>query len=159
MLELIILKAVYLDLDLVVLCISPLMLTKYYLHVGVTQPNYPGGTNSTIGADPYLSAYSWRDYPVYHSSVDPINYGQSIGILRRPSVGGDLSNSKYTGSRAVLCNKVPSLTTSTTDMLVQSGKQISTRGCNHALYYPNLSILPHSKSTVADYPYPNLFKL
>lgn len=67
-----------------------------------TNEYYPGSSIASNSDGEYLSGYSWRNGPVYHSSVDSQRYGSCYGFLRRGLVGGYWGDGSSCGSRAFL---------------------------------------------------------
>ena len=109
-----------------------------YLYVGVnTATNYPGAELPTDGY-PRLMRYESSWDTVYREDVDSNKYGQCDGFLRRSLSGGEWSHNasgafqRVPGSRCILAGYGSAHRPGT----------VSIRGCNHALYYRILSILP-----------------
>jgi hypothetical protein len=91
-----------------------------------------GGTVSSAS----VSTGSYSYFSDYDSSVDSTSNGYTYGHPRRNLAGGVYNNTaSYNGTRSMYCNL----------NLYSKSSEYTTRGCNYALYYPILSILPHSK--------------
>ena len=158
------------------LCIVKHVLMQSILlrHVGVVFEYYPGATeiseNEWIRNYSLYGAYNFgASYPVYNQNIDPRDYGKYYSLIRlipfRNASGGDWYKYPNTAASAIIAGSRACMSLGTTGSYEYNSStkvqryNLASRGCNYALYYLILSILPHSKQRVADYPYPNLFKL
>ena len=85
-------------------------ITYYYPGAG-----WPG--NNVYWLDGY--PLSWPYEPAYNSSVDPYEYGRSLGLLRRSLIGGAYVDAFRSGSRSSADNNFGTY----------NGDTSTTRGC------------------------------
>lgn len=99
---------------------------------GCNQSEYYPGTQWDAYESGFNYGGQWRTAMIYNQSVDPQQYGQTYGLLRRSRIGGVWTISSYCGSRCVA--------TELYSANIHEGSLISSRGCNQGEYCPGAGL-------------------